>query len=101
MFELMHSRFDTLNEQLIRLIQDPQAAQKQLPYSYRYLTSIQGSLLQLQECVLQQPMDTEKCRLYAGGLGRLILDYTDLPESELGKQILWLVSDVLKLIRGK
>jgi hypothetical protein len=94
------NRFLPLQEELEALINSPDAGRQRFPYSYGYFPSILGSLKQLQDCLVQEPIDMGKCRLYAGGLGRLVLEYTDFPESALGKQLLWLATDIITMTEG-
>jgi hypothetical protein len=94
------NRFGLLQEQLEGLLQSPERAKQLLPYSYVCLPDILGSLRQLQGSLKQQPLDRDRCRLYAAGLGRLTMEYVDLPESDLGEQILWLASDIITMTQG-
>ena len=90
-------RFDPLQKQLEALLENPENAKQSFPYSYVVLPDILGSLKQLQRSLSQQSIDLERCSLHAGGLGRLVMEYVDLPDSDLGGQLLWLASDVIRM----
>lgn len=100
MIEEFVSRIDLLHAQLDDLSHNPDKAKELLPYSFRYLSDFKGSLKQLQGCLTRQPLDEAQCDLFAGGLGRLVLEYGDLPNTDLGKQLLWLVTDVVKWLES-
>jgi hypothetical protein len=92
-------RFDPLQKQLEALLENPEDASQRFPYSYVMLPDILGSLKQLQRSLSQQPIDIERCRLHAAGFGRLVMEYIDLPDSDLGDQLLGLASDVIQMTK--
>jgi hypothetical protein len=92
-------RFDPLQKQLEALLENPENAKQRFPYGYVMLPDVLGSLKQLQRSLLQQPIDKELCRLHAGGLGRLVMEYVDLWDSDLGSQLLRLASDVIRMTK--
>jgi hypothetical protein len=93
-------RIHPLQEQLEALIADPDTARQRLPYAFDSLRDVLLSLKVLQACLEQSPLDMDACSDRAGGLGRLILEYTEISDSDLGKQLLQLASDVIKLARA-
>lgn len=95
------NRFDPLQKQLEALLENPEDAKQRFYYSYVFLPDILGSLKQLQRSLSQQPIDIERCRLHAAGFGRLVMEYSDLSDSELGKQLLRLASDILRMMKSR
>lgn len=93
-------RFHPIQEQLETLLANPDSARQRFPYSYKYLPDILGALKILQGCLKQEPLNWDECGQIAGALGRVALEHTDLPESDLGKQLLQLVSRVIKLAKA-
>ncbi len=93
-------RFDLLQKQLEALLENPEDAKQRFSYSHVMLPDILGSLKQLQRSLLQNPIDIERCRLHAASFGRLVMEYSDLSDSELGKQLLRLASDILRMTKG-
>lgn len=93
------NRFDPLQKQLEELLENPDIAKQRFPDSSWILPDVLGSLKQLQYSLSQQPIDVDKCLRHAGGFGRLVMEHTDLPDSELGKQLLWLASDIIRMTK--
>lgn len=100
MSEVNLARFDPLEGQLQVLIESPELSKQLYPSSWDYLPSILDSLKHLQSRLLQQPIDNEKCLSSAGAFGRLVMEYPDLPDSALGKELLWLATDVIRMAKG-
>lgn len=93
-------RFDPLQKQLEALLENPEDAKQRFSYSHVMLPDILGSLNQLQRSLSQHPIDIERCRLHAAGFGRLVMEYVDLPDSDLGEQLLRLASDILRMMKS-
>lgn len=101
MIEEFVYRIDLLHSQLENLSHNPEMAKTLLPYGFAYLPDIKGSLKQLQGCLVQQPLNEAQCRLFASGFGRLVLEYSDLSDTDLGKRLLGLASDVLRWLNSR
>ena len=93
-------RFDPLQKQLETLLENPEDAKQRFSYSHVMLPDILGSLKQLQRSLSQRPIDIERCRSHAGSFGRLVMEFVDLPDSEFGKELLWLASDIIRMGKG-
>ena len=94
------NRFDPLQKELEALLENPKSAKQRFPDSYVMLPDILGSLKQLQRSLSQHPIDIERCGLHAGGFGRLVMEFVDLPDSEFGKELLWLATYIIRMAKG-
>ena len=95
------TRFPPIEAQLEALLADLEANKQQNLFSYGLLRDILESLKQLRGRLAQEPIDLERCRFHAGALGRVALESVEFADSELGTQLLWLISDIIKMAEGR